>query len=327
MHSQQSPGGKRKKIPTLPLEAFTPPASSASDLFPLPVSPSTIHPATVIDASVVASNGDASLSLWQKQAGPILGSRLGGIIVSLSNTDEQSLAATNIPIVSVMVPFSLDSPDRPSSLPTKYPFSFTTVFTRTGPNSVENLKWALQQGRPVDIDIHADLTDDMFESFEDLLTKATADVSPVPPIILSNLLPPPNDLELPIVKLMSHPVYRKFQSHIAALSFYPQVLIKYLPPSWDVATPPTPSILIASPLDDKKQTKEWKRRIKMYLGPVMEAFGYQRIIFGSSPSASCKVPSTPGDWYEIARESFTELAVEQEAVDDVFGNTAKKVYA
>lgn len=184
-----------------------------------------------------------------------------------------------------MVPFSLDNSDRPTSLPTSHPVSLTTVFTGVTTNSVENLKWALQQGRPVDIDIHADLTDDVFESFEDLLSKSMADVSPIPPIILctfklnfiskqsrpsnsfyliANLLPPPNDLELPIVKLMNHPVYRKFQAQIAALSLFPQVSIKYLPPSWDVETPPTPSIMVASPIDDNKQKKEWKRRIKMY---------------------------------------------------------------
>lgn len=84
------------------------------------------------------------------------------------------------------------------------------------------------------------------------------------PFLVANLLPPPNDLELPIVKLMNHPIYRRFQSNIAALSLIPQVIIKYLPPSWDVATPPTPSILVASPIDPSKQQKEWKRRIKMY---------------------------------------------------------------
>ncbi|KAE9411358.1 hypothetical protein BT96DRAFT_1011188 [Gymnopus androsaceus JB14] len=325
-----SPGGKRKgkTLPKLPLSAFSPPNSGTSEKFPLPPSPSTVQPESVLDANVVASNGDALLSRWKIDAGPQLGSRIGGIVVSLSNTNEESLSKLDVPIVSVMVPFSLESTDRPS-LPTSYPVSLTTVFSRLSPNSVESLKWALQQGRPVDIDVHADLSsDDVFESFEDLLSKAMTDVSPVPPIILSNLLPPPNDLELPIVKLMNHPTYRKFQSQIAALSLFPQVVIKYLPPSWDVATPPTPSILVASPINDAtKQKKEWKRRIKMYLGPVMEAFGYQRIIFGSTPSASSKVPSSAGDWYEIARESFAELGVEQEAVDAVFCTTAKKTYA
>lgn len=58
----------------------------------------------------------------------------------------------------------------------------------------------------------------------------------------------------------------------------------------------------------------------------MEAFGYQRIIFGSSPSSSSKGPSNVGDWYELARESLTELGIEQDFVDAVFYGNAAKAY-
>lgn len=58
----------------------------------------------------------------------------------------------------------------------------------------------------------------------------------------------------------------------------------------------------------------------------MEAFGYERIIFGSSPSPVVTMSSKPGDWYEIARESLAELGVEQADIDAVFGNNAKTVY-
>lgn len=59
----------------------------------------------------------------------------------------------------------------------------------------------------------------------------------------------------------------------------------------------------------------------------MEAFGYQRIIFGSSPSLSSKGPSHVADWYELARESLTELGIEQEFVDAVFCDNAERVYS
>ncbi len=59
----------------------------------------------------------------------------------------------------------------------------------------------------------------------------------------------------------------------------------------------------------------------------MEAFGYERIIFGSSAAGSRKGLCGAGEWYEIARESLAELAVEQDAIDAVFCNTAKRVYA
>ena len=64
------------------------------------------------------------------------------------------------------------------------------------------------------------------------------------------------------------------------------------------------------------------------VGPAVEAFGFERIIFGSAPSPTSRAASTSsaGDWYEIARESFAELGVDQETVDGIFGNNAKRVY-
>jgi len=64
----------------------------------------------------------------------------------------------------------------------------------------------------------------------------------------------------------------------------------------------------------------------MYLSPVMEAFGYQRILFGSSPCPTSKAPSNPSDWYEIARESLAELGIDQESINAVFSGNAKVVY-
>jgi len=188
------------------------------------------------------------------------------------------------------------------------------------------LRWALEHGRPVDIDIQAPISDEVLEAFEDIISKATAGMSKIPPILLSNILPPPHDLELPIVKLMNHPTYLAFQSQVAALSLFPEVYIKFLPPSWDAPIPPTPSEETGVIITDTQQKKEWKRRIKMYLGPVMEAFGYQRIIFGSSPCPTSQGSSIASDWYELARESLSELGVEQDAIDAVFGGNAKKVY-
>lgn len=62
------------------------------------------------------------------------------------------------------------------------------------------------------------------------------------------------------------------------------------------------------------------------VGPAVEAFGFQRIIFGSSPSSVTKIESKAGYWYEIARESLAELGVEQEDIDAVFSDNAKEVY-
>lgn len=64
----------------------------------------------------------------------------------------------------------------------------------------------------------------------------------------------------------------------------------------------------------------------MYIGPVIEAFGFERILFGTSPVASASAPSKAADWYELARESFVELGIEQAGIDATFGQNAKAVF-
>lgn len=81
--------------------------------------------------------------------------------------------------------------------------------------------------------------------------------------MIANVLPPPHDLELPIVKLLSHPTYQAYQSHIATLSLFPRVYLSYVPPTWNAPTPPTP-LLDRDESTPSKEKKEWKRRIKMY---------------------------------------------------------------
>jgi predicted TIM-barrel fold metal-dependent hydrolase len=63
------------------------------------------------------------------------------------------------------------------------------------------------------------------------------------------------------------------------------------------------------------------------VGPAVEAFGFERIVFGSAPSPVSRAQSNAGDWYEIAREAFAELGVDQESVDAVFGGNAQRIYA
>jgi predicted TIM-barrel fold metal-dependent hydrolase len=68
-------------------------------------------------------------------------------------------------------------------------------------------------------------------------------------------------------------------------------------------------------------------RLCSSVGPAVEAFGFERIIFGSAPSPTSLARSNAGDWYEIAREAFAELGVDQEGVDAVFGGNAQRIYA
>jgi len=220
------------------------------------------------------------------------------------------------------------------------PLAYSFTFTEPSESLLAGLRWASDK-HPVDIDVRVDLGsgDQGWESLEELISKTVAgpgDTGPAPglkPIVLSNLLPPPNVLSIPTVKLLAHPMYLGYQARIASLSFNQNVYVKFLPPDWHTPTPTSP-LPNAQPKDtdesirdlDSDEKKEWKRRTKMYLGPAIEAFGYSRIIFGSSPSTSSTSTSNAGDWYQIAKESVAELGVDQEGIDAVFGTNAKTVY-
>lgn len=62
------------------------------------------------------------------------------------------------------------------------------------------------------------------------------------------------------------------------------------------------------------------------VGPIIEAFGFSRIIFASSGPSGVTQPSSPDNWYEIARETVAELGIDQESVDAIFGGNAKTLY-
>jgi hypothetical protein len=74
-----------KDLPKLPLSVFTPPNSSAGDSFPVPLSPSALHPAQVIDANIVTN--DVSYSQWKKEAGIALGEKTKGVVITLPSAE------------------------------------------------------------------------------------------------------------------------------------------------------------------------------------------------------------------------------------------------
>ncbi|TRM69336.1 hypothetical protein BD626DRAFT_393102 [Schizophyllum amplum] len=308
------PGRKGPKVPLkLPASAFSPPNTGTGEKFPLAPSPSALRPKEIVDARVPVG-ADLSLDAWKEKAAGELNDCLQGAVLFATDASAASSVApsSTVPILSLSVPFDLEASEHtlPSS---SLPLSLHTAYNKVSPQAQESLRWAMQQGRPVEIDIQAVFTDSMWENFEEALGKATADIEKAPPIILSHLLPPAHDIELPVVKLMSHPSYRDFQAQVAALSLFASASVNFLPPNWDGPSP------FADDDEDKAKT-EWKRKIKMYLGPVLEAFGDERIMFGSGTSPS------PAIWYDIARESLAELAVDQQAIDAVFSSNAKRVY-
>ncbi|KAH9978806.1 hypothetical protein BGW80DRAFT_1281017 [Lactifluus volemus] len=259
----------------------------------VPISPGVgaLHPDRIVDICVRGSIPD-----WKNQA-------------------RGSLKAARVLFRSI--PFNLDSGTVPSIPATKFPVTLSASFNGTSDAAVAALSAALKAGHIVDIDVPG-YGEENWEKLEDFLTKATSDASGAGFIILCDQSPtPPHDLGLPIVKLLTHPTYHSYQSHIATFSLLPRVYLSYTPPTWNAPTPPTPlsDQGVATP---SKEKKEWKRRIKMYLGPALEAFGFERILFGSSPSPSSHASSSA---------SFAEIGVEQSSIDAVFGGTAQRIYS
>ncbi|KAG2146476.1 uncharacterized protein EDB93DRAFT_1086261 [Suillus bovinus] len=320
-----------KNLPSLPLSAFSPPSTGTSDMFPLPPTPSAVFPGEVVDAHL-RSEALESASL------DLVGTEVAGAVLLLNDPSIpeglQSSLTQNVRVLSVAVPFDLsaippDHPDLsessgiPQSLYTSYTASHEAPEARS--QAIETLKWAFSNSHLVDIDVQSDIMSNVakYEVFEDLLMKATAELPGDRKVnlVLSNILPPPHDLSLPIVKLLSDPSYRNYQGHSASLSLFPNLYVKFTPPMWN-QTIPGP----ADPASETDQHREWKRRIKMFIGPVVEAFGYERIIFGTSPSFAAPSLLNPADWYALVRESFAELAVEQDAIDAIFSLNAKRIY-
>ncbi len=62
------------------------------------------------------------------------------------------------------------------------------------------------------------------------------------------------------------------------------------------------------------------------VGPIVEAFGFNRIIFATSSASGTAGSSSPGNWYEMAREAVAELGIDQEGVDAIFGGNANTLY-
>lgn len=66
----------------------------------------------------------------------------------------------------------------------KVPTSLSAVYRASSPETIAGLKWGLERGRPVDIDVQVVLTDATLEGFEDVVGKATEGIASPPPIIL-----------------------------------------------------------------------------------------------------------------------------------------------
>ena len=89
--------GKRRKglktLPKLPLHIFSPPNSGSADKFPLPPSPSAVHPSKVVDAHVlIKSKEEAEGKALERWSGEIaergIKEKVEGVVVSVQGVEE-----------------------------------------------------------------------------------------------------------------------------------------------------------------------------------------------------------------------------------------------
>lgn len=191
--------------------------------------------------------------------------------------------ANSVPVLAISVPFVLeDGPPAaapgfsPQSSP---PIHMSTTIASNSESHAAGIAWAVKEGFVVDIHANVNELDEPWDDLEGVVGKAMDPnlknelngrvvicnyiLAPYAAcssdaFITANVLPPAHTLSLPIVKLLTHPTYLAYQKHIAVLSLFPNVYVKFLPPAWDEPTPK------ATPKEFSKEAKEWKRRIKMY---------------------------------------------------------------
>jgi len=340
-------GQRRKHLPKLPLSAFN--TTSNSSQFPSLPSPSSLHPKSLIDAHVLAgisSNIKGELEAWTTNATARFDKAPQETVIAISSTAkpipeilkqlEPELAFVNA--IAVSVPFlgltagppSIE-PSYLSEFPRPVALSVPVSSAPILPSLVAGLRWALSSGFPVELVVQdplqlstvvndgEDNPDGTWGHLEELIQKIQSDSDNKRAIIINNILPPPAPIDLPIVKLLTDTGYIAYQSRVASLSLLSNTYLKFVPPTW---TSEAPDGIIK-----KTELKDWKRRVKMYLGPAIEAFGDSRIVFGSSPlEVNPKSHISLGDWYAIARESIAELGVEQEGIDAIFAENARTAY-
>ncbi|KAF9227260.1 hypothetical protein BS17DRAFT_800320 [Gyrodon lividus] len=353
---------KGKEIPRLPLSAFSPPNTGTSDTFPLPPTPSLVIPQGVVDSHLqvtIDSEGvykaDISHLDQGKQRGVVLTVKGQSADAIFSSPGALQSSVNDVRILSVLVPFALED-SIPSGVPSYLsatatpPATLATTYNGATPVAAEveddskvqaqveapvkNLRWALKHSKVVDIDVAGGIMaadSSFYDSFVNLLTKATelenqsAEDSTAntkrTPIVLTNILPPPVDSNMLVVTMMNHPTYMTYRQRVSLLSLFENVHVKLLPPTWTSveSMPDTEE-------GKRKRDKEWKDILKLFIAPVLEAFGFERIIFGSSPATVSDVSAQPMSWYKLAQESFRELAVGQDEMNKVFMENAERVY-
>ncbi|KAF8444735.1 hypothetical protein L210DRAFT_848389 [Boletus edulis BED1] len=322
------PRRRGKDIPRLPLSAFTPPNTGTSDTFPIPPTPSLITPSGIADSHLHITrdpqgtyNGDISHLKSTHKRAVVLSARGHSAHAIVTSLQSLQSGVVDAPVLAVLIPFVLNTTEIPEYLSATVSPALTTIYDGAIPvTSVKSLRWALEHGRVIDLDIENGIIAidaSIYDSLVNLLSKAIKSDTNTkrPPIVLTNALPPPLVSLTPVVTMMNHPTYVTYRQRISSLSLFENAYVKLLPPQW-----------VSAALEKETQERELRNILKLFIVPVLEAFGFERIIFGSSPAFADGSPALAEKWYKLVLESFRELAVSQDEIDNIFVENAQRVY-
>ncbi|ELU39285.1 hypothetical protein AG1IA_06686 [Rhizoctonia solani AG-1 IA] len=314
----------------------------------LPPSPSAQNPTEVHDAHVELASPGALLK-WKNEAGGVYGPKIKSVVLALpanaasKDVLGRSVAIITIPtesgIIALSIPYPLSGP--PPELTAPVPIAYSFTFKQSSDALVEALRWASDK-HPVDIDVQVDLINDEqgWDALEELISKVVSDpdqqkgeadsVSQPKPNLKPIVLCGSPDIGIHKYKLIDPLLCSQFapspwcprgpDRQIAHPSDVPGIPGTYREEGMetkDQDVPCVPDILLLATMITHKT---------LPVGPAIEAFGYSRLVFGSSPSTTSTSTSNAGDWYQIAKESVAELGVDQEGLDAVFGTNAKTIY-
>ena len=129
---------------------------------------------------------------------------------------------------------------------------------------------------------------------------------------------------------MNHPTYTTYRQRVSSLSLFENVYVKLLPPAWvstELGEKPAQELKNILKLFSESNDHEvgWFAHNRLVV-PVLEAFGFERIIFGSSPAFADGSPALAENWYKLVLGSLRELAVSQDEMDKIFIDNAERVY-
>lgn len=286
-----------KKPPPLPRSLFTGGGPLSPSALHQPPSPSTVHPANIVDAHCHGIPLEHFPELQNKP--PVTGSVHVGRSFSSADGSRSGKHLT-VPACTVD-----DDPDVQAT--TTVP-AIDLIVPCTGP--LNEARW----GR---VDEAVNRLDGGRQKVEEEAAAGTT----ARKILVSGLLPPP--LTKPSEPLLNSAEYEAHCGHLSQLSLHSDVVLKALPPIVDTR--------IAGPGAWWEDVHELERVVKMYIGPAIEAFGTHRIVFGSQPALApsdpaIAVPVSGAAWYALLRKCISELGEESEAMTAVMAKNAEALY-